>query len=156
MDVRFLETFLMVADCGSIAEAARRLNLTSAALAQRLRALEEDIGHALVTRSGRTVRPTAEGLAVLESARALVQAARDLRAIAARGIPSGQLRLGATATAMTGILPGIIAKLGSRHPDIEYHVQPGGSVDLYYRVVVGDLDAALLVRPTFTLPKAVD
>jgi DNA-binding transcriptional LysR family regulator len=155
MDIRFLETFLVVADCGSVAEAARRLNLTPAALAQRLRALEADIGHALVLRSGRTVRPTAEGLALLDAARALVQGARDLKVIAARGVPSGQLRLGATATAMTGLLPGIVAELGARYPELEYHVQPGASVDLYHRLVAGDLDAALMVRPDFALPKTV-
>jgi hypothetical protein len=30
MDTRFLETFVIAVDCGSIAEAARRLNLTPA------------------------------------------------------------------------------------------------------------------------------
>ena len=36
MDTRFLETFVSVAEHGSLAEAARRLNLTSAAVAQRI------------------------------------------------------------------------------------------------------------------------
>lgn len=156
MDTRFLETFIMVADCGSIAGAARRLNLTPAALAQRLRALEEDLGHPLVVRSGRTVQPTEEGLAILEHARSLVEGTRDLRAIAANGVPAGQLRLGATATAMTGVLPGVIAELSAIYPGIEYYVQPGSSVDLYHRLIDGGLDAAILVKPKFALPKTVD
>ena len=98
MDIRFLESFVEVADCGSIAEAARRLNLTPAAVAQRLKALEEDLGHSLVGRAGRTVRPTASGLAVLGGARQMIEAARDLRAIAANDLPAGELRLGSTAT----------------------------------------------------------
>lgn len=156
MDTRFLESFIMVAECGSVAEAARRLNLTPAALAQRLRALERDLGHPLVMRSGRTVRPTEEGLAILDHAQSLVDSTRDLRAIAANGVPAGQLRLGATATAMTGILPDVIARLGAEYPEIEYFVQPGSSVDLYHRLLDGALDAALLVEPKFTLPKSVD
>ncbi|WP_417209526.1 LysR family transcriptional regulator [Antarctobacter sp.] len=155
MDTRFLESFIMVAECGSMAEAARRLNVTSAALAQRLRTLEADLGHALVLRAGRTVQPTEEGLAILDSARALVQNTRDLRAIAAKGVPEGQLRLGATATSMTGILPGLITALSHQHPRIEYHVRPGSSVDLYHALIAGDLDVALLVKPTFALPKSV-
>ena len=111
MDIRFLESFVTVAECGSIAEAARRLNLTPAALAQRLRALEQDLGHSLVSRVGRTVRPTASGLAVLRHAGALIEGARDLRAIAANDQPEGQLRLGATATALTGLLPAIVILL---------------------------------------------
>ena len=36
MDTRYLESFVIVAEKGSIAEAARRLNLTPAAVAQSL------------------------------------------------------------------------------------------------------------------------
>ena len=46
----------MAVDNGSIAEAARRLNLTAAGVAKRIRALESEIGAVLVTRSGRTIR----------------------------------------------------------------------------------------------------
>lgn len=154
MDIRFLESFVTVADCGSIAEAARRLNLTPAALAQRLRCLEQDLGQALVTRVGRTVRPTASGLAVLSHARDLIEGTRDLRAIAANDEPAGQLRLGATATSLTGLLPEIIARLSARYPRIEYFVRPASSVDLYHAVLAGDLDAAIIVRPQFQMPKA--
>lgn len=153
MDVRFLETFIAVVECGSIAGAARRISLTPAALAQRLRKLEEDLGQSLVVRSGRTVQPTSAGLAMLDAARDLVARTRDLRAIAANGAPAGQLRLGATATALTGLLPGIIADMRKRHPAVEYFVSPGSSVDLYQRILADDLDAALIVRPQFTLPK---
>ena len=89
-----------------------------AVVAQRLRALEQDLGHSLVSRVGRTVRPTASGLAVLRHAGALIEGARDLRAIAANDQPEGQLRLGATATALTGLLPAIVETLGARHPRI--------------------------------------
>lgn len=153
MDTRFLETFITVAECGSIAEAARRLNRTPAALAQRLQALEQDLGQPLLVRAGRTVQPTAAGLAILGHARTLLEGVRDLRAIAAQGVPAGQLRLGATATALTGLLPAIIVELGARFPAVEYFVQPGSSVDLYHRVIDGELDAALIVRPPFALPK---
>ncbi|WGR62671.1 LysR family transcriptional regulator (plasmid) [Paracoccus ferrooxidans] len=156
MDLRFLETFIAIADCGSIAEAARRLNRTPAALTQRLHALEQELGHKLVLRSGRTVQPTAQGLAILDHARALVQGARDLQALAANGVPAGQLRLGATATSLTGLLPAIITRLSADYPSIEYFVQPGSSVDLYHRVVEGQLDAAIIVRPQFAIPKSTD
>ena len=65
MDTRFLETFVAVAEKGSFAEAARRLDLTPAAIAQRIRALESEIGVVLLSRSGRTVSPTEAGVAIL-------------------------------------------------------------------------------------------
>lgn len=155
MDIRFLESFVIIAESGSIAEAARRLNLTPAALAQRMRALEQDLGRSLVTRTGRTVSPTAAGYAMLHHARLLIEGARDMRAIAADDEPAGLLRLGATATALTGLLPGIISHLSRRYPRIEYFVRPGSSANLYQGVVDGELDAALIVRPQFPMPKSI-
>lgn len=154
MDTKFLESFLIVAECGSVAEAARRLNMTSAAVAQRIRALEAELGQELVSRVGRTVRPTAAGLAVQRHGPALVRGARDLQAIAAGDIPSGQLRLGATATAMTGLIPHITASLSERFRQIDYFLQPGSSVNLYHAVLSGELDAALIIEPHFPIPKA--
>lgn len=154
MDIRFLESFIVVVESGSIAAAARRLRLTPAAVSQRLGTLEEDIGHPLVTRIGRTVQPTKGGLAILKHARMLVEAARDLRAIAANEEPKGRLRLGATASALTGLLPGIVSRLSARHPLIDYFVRPGSSLDLYQDVIAGNLDAAIIVRPPFQPPKS--
>jgi len=154
MNVRFLESFVTVASCGSIAEAARRLNLTPAAVAQRLRALEQELGQSLVSRAGRTVRPTPSGLAVLARAGRLIEAARDLKAVAANNMPAGELRLGATATALTGLLPGILARLGERYPRIEAFIRPGSSADLYHSLIAAEIDAAVLVRPQFPIPKS--
>src|SRR5215471_457588 len=101
MDTRFLDSFITVVDSGSIAEAARRLKLTPAAVAQRVRALEGDIGANLMARSGRTVRPTEAGAAILARARRFLGEVRDLRSIAAANKPSGELRIGAFQTALT-------------------------------------------------------
>lgn len=155
MDIRFLESFLTVAECGSVAEAARRLNLTPAAVAQRLRALEQELGRPLVSRIGRTVRPTVAGMAVQQHAPDLVRAVRDLRAVAAGNMPAGQLRIGCTQTALTGQIPTIIAMLSERWPEIEYFFKPGSSVDLYHSVLAEDLDAALIIHPPFPLPKTL-
>jgi len=156
MDIRFLESFVEVADCSSIAEAARRLNLTPAAVAQRLKALERELGHSLVGRAGRTVRPTASGLAVLQKARQLIEGARDLRAIAANDLPAGELRLGSTATGLTGLLPEVIASLSRRYPQIEFFIRPGASVDLYHSVLSEEIDAAVIVQPPFQIPKSIE
>ena len=62
METRFLESYLVVVECGSLAEAARRLTITPAALSLRLKALEAELGFLLVTRAGRTVQATEEGI----------------------------------------------------------------------------------------------
>ena len=82
MELRYLQTFVVTVDCGSVAEAARRLDITAAAVAARLKALEEDLGTTLVQRAGRAVKPTSAGLHILARARDMLRTERDLRAMA--------------------------------------------------------------------------
>jgi DNA-binding transcriptional LysR family regulator len=155
MDTRFLETFVAVVDHGSLAEAARRLNITSAAVAQRIRALEAEIGTELIARSGRVVRPTASGLAILERARDFLGEVRDIKSIAANDRIAGELRIGAIGTALTGIMPEILKRLIDSYPDLDFYLEPATSADLYGRVADGTLDAAVMVKPQFDLPKTL-
>jgi DNA-binding transcriptional LysR family regulator len=156
MDSRFLESFVVVVESGSIAEAARRLNLTAAGIAQRIRALESEIGTDLVVRSGRSVRPTEAGAAILGCARNILGDVRDLKSIAVHDRPSGELRLGATATSISGLLPGILTLLTEKYPQIDVYMVGGTSAELYHKVLDGELDAAIIAQPPFAIPKACD
>lgn len=155
MDVRFLETFVLVAQLGSIAEAARHQGLTPASVAQRLAVLETEMGGKLVTRSGRTVCPTEAGLRVLERAQSVIREVRDLRsAVSHSSLPAGPLRLGATPTAMTAMLPAVLKRWVAEHPDIAIYIEPGSTTALHARVMEGELDAAVLVQPLFEIAKS--
>src|SRR5262249_2107954 len=105
MDTRFLESFVTVVDNGSIAEAARRLNLTPRAPAPRSRPLETGVGSQLIIRSGRTVRSTEAGAAILDRARDVLGEVRDLKSAAASDRASGQMRLGAVGSMLAGLVP---------------------------------------------------
>jgi DNA-binding transcriptional LysR family regulator len=153
MDTRFIESFVAVVDHGSVAGAARWLQLTPAAVALRIKSLEEEIGSALLVRSGRTMRPTPAGAAILAKAREFVRDVRELRTLAAGELAVGMLRIGSISTALVSIIPDVLASFIEHHPGIEIYLVPGTSVDLYKRVVDGDLDAALIVKPPFALPK---
>jgi DNA-binding transcriptional LysR family regulator len=156
MDTRFLESFVAVVEQGSLAEAARRLNLTSAAVAQRIRALENEIGVRLLFRSGRTVRPTQSGAAILAHARDFLGHVRDLKSIAANDTPSGELRLGAVQSAKAGLLPNILSGMAKKYPQIEIHIVGDMPAPLYANVLSGELDAAIIVKPPFPIPKTCD
>ena len=119
MDTRFLQSFVSVVECGSIAEAARRLNLTPAGVGQRLRALESEIGTQLIVRSGRTVTPTAADLAIVERARNVLREISEFSTIATDQTLAGKLRIGAVPTAITGLPPGSMVSLREVYPKIE-------------------------------------
>ena len=147
----------MAVDNGSIAEAARRLNLTAAGVAKRIHALESEIGAVLVTRSGRTIRLTEAGAAIVERARHFLAEARDFSSFAAAGRPSGQLRLGAFQSALSGLLPGVLVLMKETYPQIDVRITRGTSAELYRKVLDGDdLDAAIISQPPFAIPKSCD
>lgn len=156
MDTRFLETFLLVVDNGSIAAAARQLNVTPAAVAQRIRSLEDDVGFPLIMRSGRTVSTTEAGAAIVSRVREFLLQLRDLRTPLEQKAVAGELHIGAISTAITGFLPSILSQLSERHPDVDVHVQPGTSAILYQQVLTGELDAAVITQPPFDPPKSCE
>jgi len=153
MDTRFLETLVTVFDCGSVAEAGRRLNMTAAGVAQRIHALEADIGTELVFRSGRTVRPTPTAMAILDRSRQLLRDVRDIKSIATSGMLTGELRLGVIPTTLSGLLPDILIPFTQAHPKIDIRIVRDHSVAIYRRVLDGEIDAAITSHPPFSFPK---
>jgi DNA-binding transcriptional LysR family regulator len=139
-----------------MAAAARVLNITSAAVAQQIHTLERELGVPLIVRVGRTVRITEEGSRILLRARDLVRDFADLRSIANDSTVAGELRLGACTTALTGMLPGILARMVGKFPQLNVYIRPGYSAQLYAAVESGDLDAAFVLQAPYVLPKTCD
>lgn len=156
MDTEFLRTFVAVVDQGSMAAAARLLNITPAAVAQQIHTLERGIGASLIARVGRTVNITEAGARALPRARALLRDVADLRTVANDDPSAGELRLGAGTNALTGMLPDILARMVARFPGIQVFIKPGFSPELHRAVDSGELDAAIVLQAPFALPKTCD
>ncbi|BBB14322.1 LysR family transcriptional regulator (plasmid) [Sphingopyxis sp. FD7] len=139
-----------------MAAASRLLNISPSAIAQQLQALERELGAPLIVRVGRTVRMTEQGGRILTHARQLVRDATGLKSIANDAAVSGELRLGACPTPLTGMLPEILARVSFRFPDVQVHIQSGNSAQLYAEVESGNLDAAFVLEAPYPLPKTCD
>ena len=156
MNTDFIDSFVMVVESGSIAEAARRLNLTPTALALRVQTLEAEFGCPLLVRSGRTVRPTESGARLAAGAGKLQKAIRELRSdIHGEGIPSS-IRFGSISTALSGWLPQHLEEVVRLYPRLDIQLLTGVSRDLYYNVQRDQLDMALIVAPPFEMPKSMN
>ncbi|MER2537354.1 MAG: LysR family transcriptional regulator [Rhizobiaceae bacterium] len=154
MNIDILHTFVIVVEAGSMAEAARRLNVAPTTIAQQMRALERDVGSALLTRAGRSLQPTLAGRRALERARLIVNAARDLRSEAHDAeLPNGPLLLGATHSAISGLLPKALKSWSQSRPEIEVHIEEDDTIPLIEKVTKNELDAAVVVKTGFALPK---
>lgn len=92
-----LAFFAVLASSASLAESARKLNVTPPAVTQRLRALEERIGVRLVDRSGRRLSLTDEGALVAAHGTIVADAIEHLSEALAdrRSLVSGHLRIAA-------------------------------------------------------------
>jgi len=154
MNTKLLTTLLAVHRYGSMAEAARRLNLTHGAVAQHVRALEGELNVALVRRAGKVVHLTQAAHRILAHAQKILEDVDALGALAHVHEVKGTLRLGAGNTVLAGKVPDILVVLGSMYPDIQVSIVPGLSSDFYAMVENNVLDAAIALEPTYATPKS--
>ncbi len=123
-----LRAFEAVASAGSFSGAARRLNVTHAAVAQQVRALEEHLGVALAVRDGRGLALTAEGgqlaAALAEGFGAVQRGVEALRA----GGGDRPVRLTLTASFAAQWLMPRLRDFWERHPDIGLSLHPDAKV----------------------------
>jgi DNA-binding transcriptional LysR family regulator len=155
METAFLQTFVLVAETGSMAEAARRLDMTATSVAQQLKVLEKHFCVPLFRRSGRTVQLTDAGHKVLDGTRDVLQIVDRLRELATTGTPVESMSLGTIPTALHTIVPDALVRLTRSHPDLQVHIRQDTSMNLYDAVQRGDLDAALCMHPHFSMPKTL-
>lgn len=155
METNYLRTFVWVAEAGSMSEAARRLDITPAAVAQQLRVLEAELGAPLLRRAGRTVSPTEAGHRLLERARALLRDLGHLRTLVADQDQRVDLEVGAINTMLHGLLPAVLKSLVRSRPQARLVLRSGLTSELYAGVLREELDAAICLHPPFTLPKTV-
>ncbi|MEZ4453836.1 MAG: LysR family transcriptional regulator [Nannocystaceae bacterium] len=125
--------------------AAEAVALTPAALSQRIRQLEEQVGARLFERSTRSVRLTPQGHRLLPVARrCLAEAQACLRAV--RGeeeLPQVELTIGTRfELGMRWLLPEV-RRFGREHPSVLLHLYFSSGPDLLLRLRSRALDCAV-------------
>ena len=147
MNLRYLHTFVRIAEAGGIARAGARLDVSQPAASRQILALETELGVRLFDRIGRRLRLTSEGEDLLRQSRRLVMEADSLnaRARALKGGQTGILRVGATPMAIENTLSTFLSRYQRRHPGVEVHFVEDGGLRLSSRLEDGDVHLALVV-----------
>ena len=101
LSLKQFRTVQEIAAHGKIVNAANALGSTPPAVTIQLRQAEEELGLTLFDRTNDGMRPTAAGLAVIETAQAIEERLRVLtdQIDAIKGVRAGSLRLGVVSTA---------------------------------------------------------
>lgn len=144
-ELRWLRSFLAVAEEQHFSRAARRLNLAQPALTAQIQQLEETVGARLFERSNRMGGLTAAGRALLPEAELIVKRAEGLlRTVrdAAHG-ETGMLRLGLIPPAATAAVADSLRRFAREMPGVTVQVQQGGQNRLENQLLDGDLDLVL-------------
>jgi DNA-binding transcriptional LysR family regulator len=119
-----LQVFLTVARHRSFVGAARELGISTSAVSQSVKQLEEQLDVSLLTRTTRAVAPTEAGIRLIESAGPAMKQALDALTVAAAkpGEVVGRVKLSVSRTSAPFALTPIIPVFRERHPRIELEV----------------------------------
>jgi DNA-binding transcriptional LysR family regulator len=155
MDTRFLTSLATVIECGSIAEAARRENLTAAAISQRIKTLEAILKCSLLIRTGHSAKPTSECLRLLPKLQQIEQLSAQLQDDLDTTGLTGTLKVGVISSVLSGCFPKCIQTLNQQAPNILLKIIPGSSEQLYSGLTKQKIDLAILVEAPFKIPKVL-
>ena len=142
-----LITFAAVAEHRNISRAAVALHLSQPAVSGQLRQLQDEFGEPLYQRDGRGVRLTPAGEQLASYATRLRDTWRQAHAYrdALRGLEQGTLRIGASTTPASYLLPYLIADFHRRYPDVTVHTADGNTSEIVG--ALGSVDIAMIEGP---------
>lgn len=148
IEARHLRVLRAVSATGSFSAAARELGCTQPAVSQQMKALEASAGTTLLIRTGREMRLTQAGEALVRHASGilagLTAAEEEVAAIA--GLRAGRVRLVSFPSGSSTLVPGALAALRAAHPGTRVSLveaEPPHSVEMLRD---GDCDIALAFR----------
>jgi LysR family transcriptional regulator for bpeEF and oprC len=115
-----MRAFVHVLESGSFTKAAQQLNLHKASVSQQIQQLEDKLGARLLTRSTRSVTPTAEGLAYYRHACEILQQVDEVESQLRKGVsaPTGHLRVNVPSAMGRLVFATELRDFLERHPKI--------------------------------------
>jgi DNA-binding transcriptional LysR family regulator len=150
MQMQQLAYFVAVAETRHFTRAAARARVAQPSLSKQIQTLERELGAPLFSRARGNVALTPAGEALLPVARRILAdmetARMDVQDLV--GLRRGRVRLGATPSLCTGLLPEVLGHFRDRYPGISLLIEESGSRDLIRHLAAGALDLALVIlRP---------
>ncbi|MFI0235961.1 LysR family transcriptional regulator [Streptomyces sp. NPDC016845] len=149
MQFQQLQYFVAVAETRHFTRAAELVHVAQPSLSQQIRALERELGADLFHRARGNITLTDAGEALLPPARRILADADTARYEVQElaQLRRGRVRLGATPSLCTGLLPDVLRAFHDRYPGIQLLIEEGGSLDLVRELARGAVDLALVVLP---------
>lgn len=145
MDLKQLNTFVQVAELGSLSKTAERLRIAQPALSRQVRMLEEDLKIRLFTRHGRGMILTEAGELLLSRATSILRQIEETRADLTEQANAirGKVVVGIPPTVGDILAARITARFRSLYPEVRLRVVPAFTEYLLEWLLRGELDIAI-------------
>lgn len=149
LNLAHLATFRLVIQRGSFSAAADVLGISQPAVSLQIRQLEHFLRSRLLERTGRGVKATAAGLALLTHGERIEQVVEEtLRSLDAFSHEvSGTVSLGTGATACIHLLPPLLQQLRETYPLLKVGVTTGNTPGVVRAIEENRLDLGLVTMP---------
>ena len=144
--LRQLQYIVAVADVGGFRKAADACGVAQPSMSAQIAQVEETLGVQIFERGARGVRVTAAGEAVLDRARAVLLAARDLEDAAGRRADplQGIVRIGVIPTVCPYLLPEVVPAIRKSLPNLQIVWSEDKTLALRRDIDEGHLDGAVV------------
>ena len=143
LNFHHLHYFWAVAKEGNLTRAAQSLHVAQSALSTQIRALEEQLGHALFIRSGRNLLLTEAGQLVLDYADSIFALGSELQMTLQGALQANrQLRIGAVATLSRNFQENLLRPFLWRS-ELRITLESGSLGELLERLALHKLDVVL-------------
>lgn len=145
--LRQLKYFVTTVECGSVAEASRKLYIAQPSISTAVKGLEESFGVQLFIRHhAQGVSLTPAGARFYRKAQELLRMAHEFEqnALADNDVIAGQIDIGCFETVAPLYLPGLIAGFRQAYPGVEIRIRDGEQQELVQGLTSGRFDLAFL------------
>jgi DNA-binding transcriptional LysR family regulator len=130
-----LATFIAVADRKSVSAAAEVMHLSQPAVTAQIKKLEDGLGASLFLRSVQGMRLTSKGAQLYSYARDIARLLAEAQSAVAEGNePVGRLKMAASTTIASYVLPAALTAFCRTYPRIELELAVGNTEEVLQRV----------------------
>jgi DNA-binding transcriptional LysR family regulator len=141
MDLRYVRTFVAVAELGTVSKAAVHLHIAQPALSRQISNLEQELGLKLFDRVGRRLLLTSEGEQLLGDCRSLLTYASALgeRAQLIRRGDSGVLKVAASPQHIESVFSQFLPRYAQRYPNVQVKLIEAPGIEVLAMLERGEI-----------------
>jgi len=150
MTITQLEYILALNEYKSFSKAAKFCCVTQPSLSMQIQKLEEELNLIIFNRKIKPIKPTTEGLQIINAARKIIQEKKSIQ-IFAQGYHKdviGEVSIGIIPTIAPYLIPKFLSSFQTKFPNLKLNIFETTTENIYNSINEGKLDIGILVPIT--------